>query len=153
MVFIPAFGRNVSPEWVESELLAHPAIAQAVVWGEAQADNVAVLVPRRADIARELSRFEALSGQPRIVLHLSQAVPDLDLRSVTLTHGPRRGPSLRLFTAGGRYYTSPRCNGPSFLSTSRHDSKRSALSRCSTPPPKSGSTASPGSPIASSTLL
>src|SRR5690606_9614619 len=49
-VFITAFGRNVSPEWVESELLAHPAIAQAVVWGEAQADNVAVLVPRRADI-------------------------------------------------------------------------------------------------------
>lgn len=49
-VFITAFGRNVSPEWVESELLAHPAIAQAVVWGEAQADNVAVLVPRRGDI-------------------------------------------------------------------------------------------------------
>lgn len=47
-VFITAFGRNVSPEWVESELLAHPAIAQALVWGEAQADNVAVLVPRAA---------------------------------------------------------------------------------------------------------
>lgn len=47
-VFITAFGRNVSPEWVESELVSHPAIAQAVVWGEAQADNVAVLVPRHA---------------------------------------------------------------------------------------------------------
>lgn len=45
-VFITAFGRNVSPEWVESELLSHPAIAQALVWGEARADNVAVLVPR-----------------------------------------------------------------------------------------------------------
>lgn len=48
-VFITAFGRNVSPEWVESELLAHPAIAQAIVWGEGRADNVAVLVPRRPD--------------------------------------------------------------------------------------------------------
>lgn len=47
-VFITAFGRNVSPEWVESELLSHPAIAQAVVWGEGQADNVALLVPRSA---------------------------------------------------------------------------------------------------------
>jgi long-subunit acyl-CoA synthetase (AMP-forming) len=49
-VFITAFGRNVSPEWVESELLTHPAIAQAVVWGEARADNVAILVPRQPDI-------------------------------------------------------------------------------------------------------
>ncbi len=49
-VFITAFGRNVSPEWVESELLSHPALAQAVVWGEAQADNVAVIVPRRGDL-------------------------------------------------------------------------------------------------------
>lgn len=49
-VFITAFGRNVSPEWVESELLQHPALAQAVVWGEAQADNVAVLWPRRSDL-------------------------------------------------------------------------------------------------------
>ncbi|MCC4605214.1 AMP-binding protein [Xanthomonas campestris] len=48
-VFITSFGRNVSPEWVESELLQHPLLAQAVVWGEAQADNVAVLWPRRAD--------------------------------------------------------------------------------------------------------
>jgi long-chain acyl-CoA synthetase len=63
-VFITAFGRNVSPEWVESELLQHPALAQAVVWGEAQADNVAVLWPRRADIddaaiARALAEINA----------------------------------------------------------------------------------------------
>ena len=63
-VFITAFGRNVSPEWVESELLAHPAIGQAVVHGEGQADNVAVLVPRRPDlddsrIARALAEVNA----------------------------------------------------------------------------------------------
>ena len=50
-VFITAFGRNVSPEWVESELLQHPAFAQAVVWGEARPHNVAVVWPRRADLS------------------------------------------------------------------------------------------------------
>lgn len=48
-VFITAFGRNVSPEWVESELQQHPEIAQAVVFGEARPFNVAVVWPRRAD--------------------------------------------------------------------------------------------------------
>jgi long-subunit acyl-CoA synthetase (AMP-forming) len=49
-VFITAFGRNVSPEWVESELVQHPAFAQAVVWGEARASNLAVVWPRRAGL-------------------------------------------------------------------------------------------------------
>lgn len=46
--FITAFGRNVDPEWVESELTMQPAIAQAWLHGEAQAENVAVLVARHA---------------------------------------------------------------------------------------------------------
>lgn len=45
-LFITAFGRNVAPEWVEAELAAQPAIAQAAVFGEARAFNTAVLVPR-----------------------------------------------------------------------------------------------------------
>ncbi|WP_405220405.1 AMP-binding protein [Lentisalinibacter sediminis] len=44
-LFITAFGRNVSPEWVESELVHEPAIAQALVWGEALPCNAAVIVP------------------------------------------------------------------------------------------------------------
>ena len=44
-LLITSFGRNVSPEWVESILLAQPEIAQAVVAGEAQAALSAVLVP------------------------------------------------------------------------------------------------------------
>lgn len=55
-VFITAFGRNVSPEWVESELLQHPALAQAVVWGEARPHNVAVIWPRRPDLDDEAIR-------------------------------------------------------------------------------------------------
>ncbi len=47
-IFITAFGRNIAPEWVERELTVTGAIAQAVVYGEAQPFNVAVLVPRMA---------------------------------------------------------------------------------------------------------
>lgn len=43
--FSTAFGRNVSPEWVESELVATRAIQQAAVFGEAREFNVAVVVP------------------------------------------------------------------------------------------------------------
>jgi long-chain acyl-CoA synthetase len=58
-MFITSFGRNVSPEWVESELLQHPAFAQAVVYGEARPFNVAIVWPRRADLD-DASLLEAL---------------------------------------------------------------------------------------------
>jgi len=45
-VFITSFGRNVAPEWIESELVAHPAIAQAAVFGEARPFACAVVAPR-----------------------------------------------------------------------------------------------------------
>jgi long-subunit acyl-CoA synthetase (AMP-forming) len=42
-IFITSFGRNVAPEWVESELVAHPPILQAAVFGEGRPFNVAVI--------------------------------------------------------------------------------------------------------------
>jgi len=45
-IFITAFGRNVSPEWVERELSIEPVIAQCCLFGEARPFNVAVIVPR-----------------------------------------------------------------------------------------------------------
>ena len=44
-ILITSLGRNVSPEWVERELLAQPAIGQAVVFGEARPWLCALLVP------------------------------------------------------------------------------------------------------------
>jgi long-subunit acyl-CoA synthetase (AMP-forming) len=44
-VLITSFGRNVSPEWPEAELLAGRAIAQAAVFGEARAQLSALIVP------------------------------------------------------------------------------------------------------------
>jgi len=46
-IFITAFGRNVSPEWVERELSIEPAIAQCCVFGETRPFNVAIIVARQ----------------------------------------------------------------------------------------------------------
>jgi long-subunit acyl-CoA synthetase (AMP-forming) len=43
-LLITSFGRNVAPEWVESALLAQPAILQAVVAGEGRPWLAAVIV-------------------------------------------------------------------------------------------------------------
>ncbi|HEY4139213.1 MAG TPA: long-chain acyl-CoA synthetase, partial [Casimicrobiaceae bacterium] len=45
-MFITSFGRNVAPEWIEQELVAQSAIAQAAVFGEARPFVTAVVVPR-----------------------------------------------------------------------------------------------------------
>ena len=44
--FCTAYGRNVSPEWVESELIAHPIINQAVIYGEGKTFNIAIVDTR-----------------------------------------------------------------------------------------------------------
>jgi len=43
--FVTSFGRNVNPEWVESELTQRRHIAQAFVYGEAMPHNHALLWP------------------------------------------------------------------------------------------------------------
>lgn len=48
-LLITGFGRNVSPEWVETALRSHPAILQAVVMGDAQPALGAVIWPTRED--------------------------------------------------------------------------------------------------------
>ena len=48
-VFITAYGRNVSPEWVEKEFTSHPEIQQMAVYGEARPFNVAVIYSSLTD--------------------------------------------------------------------------------------------------------
>lgn len=55
-IIINSMGRNIAPEWPESELLAQPQIAQAVVLGDAEAGLSALLVPSAASVdARQMS--------------------------------------------------------------------------------------------------
>lgn len=46
-----AWGRNISPEWIESELNGEPEISQCFVHGRGLAFNLAVIVPTAADPA------------------------------------------------------------------------------------------------------
>lgn len=45
-VLISTYGRNIAPEWVESELQATPLLADAVVFGDARPYCVALVTPR-----------------------------------------------------------------------------------------------------------
>ena len=51
---ISGFGRNIAPEWVESELLAEPQIGQAFVYGEAKPALGALIVPSGFDVSNEM---------------------------------------------------------------------------------------------------
>ena len=63
-VFITAFGRNVSPEWIEAELSADGAVQQAVVFGEARPWNVAVIVSSGCDTAVDAAVARANTRLP-----------------------------------------------------------------------------------------
>lgn len=58
-VFITAYGRNVNPEWPEAELLQHPAIAHALVVGEAREHNLGLLWLRFPQSAADIARIVA----------------------------------------------------------------------------------------------
>lgn len=49
-LLITSFGRNISPEWVETTLRSDKAVAQAVVFGDGQPALSAVLWPLRTDL-------------------------------------------------------------------------------------------------------
>jgi len=49
---ISSFGRNISPEWIESELLAGPLLTQAVVFGDAKPYCSAFVYPRKPETSQ-----------------------------------------------------------------------------------------------------
>lgn len=65
-LIVTAFGRNVSPEWVETELLAGPLLSEAVVFGSAQPYCVALLgaPPASTDAAIDTWVRRANAGLP-----------------------------------------------------------------------------------------
>ncbi len=94
--FITSFGRNVSPEWIESELQSDIAIAHAVVFGEALPGNVALLVPRGAPTDQQVQQaVDAANGRLPDYARIAawQSIPAADFeRSGCLTDNgrPRR---------------------------------------------------------------
>jgi long-subunit acyl-CoA synthetase (AMP-forming) len=102
-VLITSFGRNVSPEWVESELQASPAIAHAVVFGDGQPALAAVLWPTRAqasddELAQAVARANArLPDYARIAGWIRGRAPFTAASGMTTANGrPRRDAIARL---------------------------------------------------------
>jgi acyl-CoA synthetase (AMP-forming)/AMP-acid ligase II/pyrroloquinoline quinone (PQQ) biosynthesis protein C len=63
-VIITSFGRNISPEWLESALTAQPDIAQAMVFGDGLRQPAALLVPAHPDADLDDAVAAANSGLP-----------------------------------------------------------------------------------------
>ena len=102
-VLITSFGRNVSPEWVESELQASPAIAHAVVLGDGRPALGAVLWPTRAqagddELAQAVARAnERLPDYARVARWLRGRAPFSAAGGMATANGrPRREAIARL---------------------------------------------------------
>ncbi len=80
-VLITSFGRNVSPEWVETVLRSSPSIREAVVFGNGQPQLSAVIWPMNAngnpdDVARAIEVANAqLPDYARLAKHVVADVP------------------------------------------------------------------------------
>ena len=105
-VLITSFGRNISPEWPESELLAGPAIAQAAVFGEARPQLCAVIVAANAglpDAALERQVHAANARLPayaRVRRWLRAEAPFMAQNGLATANGrPRRDPIWQTYGA------------------------------------------------------
>ncbi len=105
-VLITSFGRNVSPEWVESALQASPAIAHAVVFGDGQPALGAVLWPARApagddELAQAVAHAnERLPDYARIARWLRGRSPFTAAAGMATANGrPKRDSIERLHSA------------------------------------------------------
>ncbi|MCR8923006.1 AMP-binding protein [Dasania sp. GY-MA-18] len=93
-LLISSYGRNISPEWLESELLANPDIDECVVFGDAQPYCVALISPRLSTISTALIQ--------QYIDRLNKQLPDYArLRDWRLLPQPLRH-TPNLMTANGR---------------------------------------------------
>jgi long-chain acyl-CoA synthetase len=93
-VFITSWGRNISPEWIESELTASGSIVQAMVVGEARPFNTAIVVPAARGTAREQLEHAIASANERL--------PDYARVSAYIVADSSWTPANGLATANGR---------------------------------------------------
>ncbi len=96
-ILISSYGRNISPEWVESELLASPLLSEAVVFGDSQPCCVALVYPTTSAVSddqisqviheanRKLPDYARIRAWQRLSEPLS-SLPDL----MTSNSRPRR---------------------------------------------------------------
>ena len=73
-VLISSFGRNISPEWVEAQLLTQPIIYQAAVLGDGEPSLSAVIVANPNEVATNRSDLQLAIKQA--IETVNQALPD-----------------------------------------------------------------------------
>lgn len=99
-VLITSYGRNIAPEWVESELLSQREIAQAVVYGDGESSLSAYIVPSSvtANISEGVAR--ANSRLPEYA-HIKNFIPVPPFSpgdgTLTGTGRPRRSRIFQLY--------------------------------------------------------
>lgn len=99
-VLITSYGRNIAPEWVESELLSQPEIAQAVVYGDGENSLSAFIVPasETAKIADGVNRANARLPDYAHVKVFTPVPPfSPDDGTMTGTGRPRRSRIFQLY--------------------------------------------------------
>ena len=78
-VIITAFGRNVAPEWVESELLSRPEIAQTMVFGDAAPTLGALIVPavgvNDVEISNAVAQTNLTLPEYAVIKHWTRVAP------------------------------------------------------------------------------
>lgn len=72
-LLISSYGRNISPEWVESELLANPIIKEVILLGDAKPYCVALVMPRK-DLASDESGMNSQLGE--WIAKVNEGLPD-----------------------------------------------------------------------------
>lgn len=95
-VLITAFGRNVSPEWVETALGSQPAIAQAVVMGDGLPELQAVVWPSPA------AGHDAQGAIAQAVARANRDLPDYARIGAWVIGQAAHDQANGLFTPNGR---------------------------------------------------
>ncbi|MCB1562920.1 MAG: AMP-binding protein [Alphaproteobacteria bacterium] len=99
-VLITSYGRNISPEWVEATLLTQPAIAQALIYGDAKPHLSALLVPSSpaADLREAVEVANQLLPDYAQIRYFTSAPPFTAADgTLTGTGRPRRDVILNLY--------------------------------------------------------
>lgn len=75
-VLISSFGRNISPEWVESQLLTQPIIYQAAVLGDGAPSLSAVIVANSNWLSANSSRSDLYKAIEQAIAIVNETLPD-----------------------------------------------------------------------------
>lgn len=75
-IIITSYGRNISPEWIEKELEACPAITQCLVYGHAKPYLIAIIVPFADKTTDHASVNDPINIIKEFINRLNESLPD-----------------------------------------------------------------------------